>query len=569
MKLLTILFTILIAASGLANQQVEVKSKIKKVIVYQQGAQVKRQGNYTVKKGITELTIRGISPSIDPNTLQINATGNLVIIDSKHSIYYPEPIKQPEQNNQIPNHIKKEIRLLEDSLFDISYNLLEIQNSIDVLNSEKRIIENNGTIKGVGKVNDSIPLLKDALLFYHEKMNTINGSLLKLNKKKTLISKKQNRMNARLADLNNYNNNNRFVPQQNLDPIHEIKVTVSAKETVSGRLSVTYLVRNAGWTPLYDLRSSNSENTIELTYKAQVYQNTGVDWEKTRLNLSTNNPYTNKTKPNLNPWYLDYHAYINQYKQTNRDKDKYKEQSKKSIVATTPGALYAEAEESMDDVDMAMDADQFMTTVEQLVSVEYAIDLPYTIKSDNQKNMVLVKTSKLNTKYMYYTVPKLDPGVYLIAQITDLDELNIIPGSATIFHDGSYLGNTYLNPGTLSDTMDLSLGKTNNITVKRQLLKHATKEKIVGEKVIKTYAYSIEVKNHTKKSLQLIVEDQIPVTRNPEIEIELVSSSKGRLDELNGFLTWKNKLKPSGLNKYELVYTVKYQKSKPINLASN
>lgn len=553
------------AFSAMASEQVEVKSKIKNVVVYQQGAQVKREGSFTLKKGISELVISGISSEIDPNTLQINATGNLIILDSKRTIRYPEPVTENEKPIEIPLKIKNEITRIQDSLFDLSYVQASIQNKIDVLNSQKRIIENNGTIMGKGKVNDSIPLLRDALKFYQEEMNSINSALLKLNKEMTLLAKIQNKMNERLNELNNYRNT--FLPQtQNFAPIHEIVVTVSANETTTGQLSVTYLVNGAGWIPLYDLRSTDKGNSIELTYKAQVYQNTGVDWENTRLNLSTNNPYANKTKPHLNPWYLDYYTqnvtYNNNYQESKKDK------SVRSEAATQPGSLY-NGRESLADANMdPMTADQFVTTVEQLVSVEYAIDLPYTIKSDNQKNMVLVKTASLKTDYLYYTVPKLDPSVYLIAQITDLDELNLIPGNATIFHQGSYLGTTYISPNSLSDTMDLSLGKTDNITVKRQLIKNATKEKIVGDKIVKTFAYQIEVKNHNKLSIDLIVEDQIPVSRNPEIEIELIEQSKGKLDEVNGFITWKNKIKPNELSKYELIYSVSYEKTKPINLAS-
>tara|TARA_B110000046_G_C13015461_1_gene408495 strand:- start:704 stop:928 length:225 start_codon:yes stop_codon:yes gene_type:complete len=67
-------------------EQFKVKSKIKSVVVYQQGAQIHRQGNYTVKKGITEIRFSGVSPQIDANTLQIKATGSVVILDSKHTI---------------------------------------------------------------------------------------------------------------------------------------------------------------------------------------------------------------------------------------------------------------------------------------------------------------------------------------------------------------------------------------------------------------------------------------------------------------------------------------------------
>ncbi len=554
----------LFSFSVFASETYEVKSTIKNVVVYQQGAQIKRQGNYTVQKGVTELVIRGVSPTINPATLQINATGSIIILDSKHTIFYPEPDNNIS-TNELPPKIQREITLLEDSLFDLSYELAAVQNKIDVLNSQKRIIENNGTIKGVGKVNDSIPLLRDALAFYIKEMNAINTTLLDFNRTQVKLTRKQSRMNTRLNELVNYNSNiQQNQPVVNTGPIHEIKITVSAEEAATGRLVLTYLVNNAGWIPLYDLRSSNSAGTIELTYKAQVYQNTGIDWEATPLSLSTNNPYANKTKPNLNPWYLDYYSAQNNYSHAESRKDV--DASTRYAGASQPGSLY-DAEEVAEKP--AYTADQFVTTIEQLLSVEYAIDLPYTIKSDNQPNMVLVKNTSLKTDYVYYTVPKLDASVYLIAQITNLAELNLLPGKATIFHDGSYLGNTYINPSNMSDTMDLSLGKTSNINVTRILLKNASKEKVVGDKIVKTFAYSITVKNLSKSTLDLIVEDQLPISRNPEIEIEIENISKAQHNEVNGFLTWKDKLKPNGTNDYDIVFNIKYDKTKPLNLAYN
>ena len=382
MKSIIFLFTF-VGLNAFSGVQVEVKSKIKNVIVYQQGAQINRQGSFNLKKGINELVIRGVSPHIDPNTLQINASGNLVILDSKHIIKYPEPIAENATSNEIPVKIKNEILRLQDSLFDLSYDQTAVKNKMEVLNSQKRIIENNGTIMGKGKVNDSIPLLRDALAFYFEEMNNINAALLKLNRENTLLAKVHNRMTKRLSELNNYNRNNQLKPEQSYGPIHEIVVTVSANETTSGKLNVSYLVNNAGWIPLYDLRSKGKNNSIDLTYKAQVYQNTGINWENTRLNLSTNNPYSNKTKPNLNPWFLDYHTKNNYYElQTQSAK---KDRSIRSKAATSPGSLYDAEGDKSSAQEKGMTAEQFMTTVEQLVSVEYAIDLPYTIKSDNQK----------------------------------------------------------------------------------------------------------------------------------------------------------------------------------------
>ncbi|MCC7452840.1 MAG: DUF4139 domain-containing protein, partial [Crocinitomix sp.] len=148
-------------------------------------------------------------------------------------------------------------------------------------------------------------------------------------------------------------------------------------------------------------------------------------------------------------------------------------------------------------------------------------------------------------------------------------DLNLLPGKATIFHDGSYLGTTYINSNSLSDTMDLSLGKSSTIIVERNLIKNATKEKVVGDKIIKTYAYSIDIKNLGKLPIELITEDQVPISRNPEIKLTIDNISKASMNEVNGFLTWREKIKALGTVRYEIVYTVEYDKTKPINLAMN
>jgi uncharacterized protein (TIGR02231 family) len=545
-----------------------IKSNISKVTVYQQGAQIQQKASYSVPKGISTLVIEGVSPSIDPSSIQINATGDIILLDSKYSIFYPEPEPVENSGSEIPVKIQREITLLQDSLFELDYEITAIQYQIDVLNSEKRIIENNGTIKGQGKVNDSIPLLKDALVFYHEKMNLINKELLRLGKEKVLMSRKQARMQGRLNDLYNYNAHNNLTPPQNLEPIHQIEITVSANEAAAGKIDATYLVNNAGWIPLYDFRSSASTSSIDLTYKANVYQNTGVDWEGVRLNLSTNNPYANKTKPELYPWYLDYYDYRTNY---------YNDGSYKTTSVTNGNGFGtampslaggAEGESMNEDSYNAQTSQNFSTMIEQLLSIEYSIDLPYNIKSDNQMNMVLINSKTLNTEYLYYAVPKVELSVYLVARITDLSSLNLIPGKAKLFHDGAYIGETYVNPSTMEDTMNLSLGKDQSILVTRTLVKDDSKENIVGEKIVKSMSYKITIKNQKAKNIRLIMQDQIPVSRNEEIEIEMIESTKGIVDPITGIVDWNIKMKPSELQTFSLRYTVEYDKTKTINLAS-
>lgn len=555
---MTLVCSLVLGTFLLANEKELVKSSLNEVTVYSQGAQLHHKASYTIKAGITEISIEGISAYIDPKSLQVKATGNVVIIDSKYTLFYPQP--EVKTNEGIPAKIVKEMAQLTDSLELLGFDLKEIQDEIAIYKAAQNIISMNGAVRGSGKVNDSINLLKQTVEYYTNKMNEINKKLLALEKKKKEKEKVQQRIQIRCDNLQNYQN--QTYDTKKYAPIPRVVITLSASEAAAGKISFSYLVSQAGWVPLYDIRSDSQTGKISLTYKAQVFQNSGIDWDNVKLNISTNNPYANKTKPELNPWYIDYYAY--------RQRQELEEISIRGArnipqAAFNQGFLLDEKNKNLEDK-AALGADQFTTVVHQLIAAEFKIDLPYSIKSNNEKNLVLIKNSDLNTTFKYYSVPKVDPGVYLVAQMTKLDELQLVPASANIFFDGSYIGETYLDPTSMDDTLNLSLGKDPNIVVKRTLLKQKSKDKVVQDKRERTFSYQIEVQNNKSSAIQLIIQDQVPMTTNNDITIELLEKDFARELPGNGILEWEYKLKPGENKKLEFSYKVKHPKDQQINL---
>ena len=558
-KIFASLFVLCFTSQLFAGDKENVKSTITEVTVYTQGAQIFRKATYNVKPGITEIIIDGICPTIDAKSLQVKATGNIVILDSKYSMFYPEP-KFTATIDGLPLKIRKDIFLLEDSLLVLGYEIQEIQDEIDVLNATKSILSNNGAIRGQGKVNDSIQLLKQAVDYYAVKMNEINKQLLKLNRRKAEKNVRKTEMQNRLNNLQNYQStSNQEVTQ--LGPTHRIIVTVSSKEITNGKITLSYLVSGAGWIPLYDIRSELAAGKVNLNYKAQVYQNTGSKWEDVRLTISTNNPFQNKIKPTLNPWYIDYYqarpapgslssnGYMapatlnfnsNAYEKTTA-KDSYRSQE-----------------------DDAETSAQFTQIISQMISAEFRIDLPYTIPSTNEKHMVLISNTDLAANYKYYTVPKMDASVYLVAQISKLDELQLVPAKANIFFDGSYIGETYIDPTSMEDTLSLSLGKDPNLIVKRTLLKKECKEKVIGDKIERTNIFQIEIKNLKSTNAVIVIQDQMPITQNNEIIIEPTNTGKAKHDLVTGMLEWEINLKTKESKTLNFSYTVKFDKNKSL-----
>lgn len=536
------------------------KANLKSATVYTSGVQLRSVVNYKAVVGVNNIIIEGISGSIDPNTIQVSATGNVVILDSKYSLYYPESVDKDYSNET--KIVMRKIKFLNDSLETLAFDLRDLQEQITVYNETKAMIKNNGLMNNQGRVNDSIGLLKEALSLYTSKMNTINKSLIALSKKKNKKEKQKIRMNKRMKHLKGRLKS--FGKESSsASPIPRITISVIAKGATSGEINFSYLSAKAGWTPLYDIRSESSEGKIYMNYKAEIQQQTGLDWKNVKLSISTNNPYANKTKPELNPWYLSYVEYTKDKKVKTNIKNKYKAFADTPSEALNRGYKLQESIVSKED---DINTDQFTKLVQQLIAAEFKIDLPYTIESNGHKHMVLVQKSELETNFKYYAVPKVDASVYLVAEMLKIDELQLIPSKANIFFDGSYIGETYIDPTTMNDTLYLSLGKDPNISISRRLLSSKCKEKSIGEKIEKTLAYTIEIKNMKSSQIEVVIQDQIPITTDSNIEIDKINLGKGELQDRTGMIEWKVKLAPKDKKTFDFDYRIKFNKGRQINI---
>ena len=534
------------------------KAKLKEATIYTSGVQLRSALTYSAIKGINEIIIEGISSSIDPQTIQVSATGNVVILDSKYSLYYPKSITKDISTEA--SKIKRSIELLKDSIESIGFDIRDLKEQTAVYNQAQRMLRDNGVMKNQGKVSDSLELLQEAITLYTTKMSALNKKLIVISKSTKAAEKKQLKMNDRLKHLKN-RLNTLGQPKSNANPIPRITVSLIAEGNTNGKINFSYLSANAGWTPLYDIRSESSKGKIFMNYKAQVFQNTGLEWKEVKLRISTNNPYANKTKPEINPLYISYVNYRNKLSVSN-NANHYKMAATPSNAITNRGyALETIAED-----EVAMDANEFTKVVHQLIAAEFKIDLPYSIASNWQQHMVLVQKSELETNFKYYAVPKLDQSVYLVAEMLKVDELQLITSKANIFFDGSYIGETYIDPTKMNDTLYLSLGKDPNISIKRKLLSSKCKERTIGDKIEKSKAYTIEVNNMKSSQIEIVIQDQVPITTDEDIIIDKINVGKVKLTDITGLIEWKIKLNPKDKKTFDFDYRIKFDKTKQINI---
>jgi len=532
------------------------KAKVEKATVYLNGAQLFSSHDVVLTQGVNEIIFEGVSPVLQAPSLQASGKGNFTIMEVKFDAIYPEAVTTIKPSTKK----LKSLQLVGDSITEVQLQLDEITDKMAALQTEKNILLNNRLIKGETK-RDTLNLFKDAMDYLRTRLNNLNAETYKLrreqNIRKQLLADLQERQSILSDVINQVENSGAPAPQAN----HRVIVSVLAEQATAGSVSINYFVAQAGWIPEYDLRADNNTNKLQLTHKARITQNTGVDWNNAFLTLATGTPMQSTIKPDLTPAYLNfYNAYQKQEKMKQIDMLAPKALSLNEV--TTSGKI-----PSSFDSDEAKDATytyDWTTVTENILNTEYDVKLKYNIPSDGKQHLVAIQTKDLKTNYNLSSVPKMDASAYLLAKITGWEDLNLIPGNSRIYFDGTYIGESYIDPNTTNDTLILSMGKDKGIVIQRKKLKDKTKEKVLLEEKTISVTYELLIKNTKSVATELHIDDQIPLSSNPAIVVKLMESGKAKYDVETGKLEWDINLKPKESKKISFTYEVKIPKDKAI-----
>ena len=195
-------------------------------------------------------------------------------------------------------------------------------------------------------------------------------------------------------------------------------------------------------------------------------------------------------------------------------------------------------------------------------STEFEIEIPYSIPSDNKPYDVTMVEYEVDADYHYSAVPKLSSDAYLTAKIADWTQYEMISGSANLFFQGIYQGETYLDLKAFEDTLTVSIGRDEDILISREIQKDFSKRSVIGanKKVLKSWA--ITIKNNKDTAIDLVLEDQFPISKVANIKVEQLESSGAEINKDDGKLSWELKLQPKEKKVLIVKYEVKYPKNR-------
>ena len=536
MKKILFLLSILVSTIAWAQKPIFTTAKVKAATVYFNAAELSQTTSITLPVGTSEIVIKNVADYLNESTVQIGAPNSVTVLSVQFTQNYISEY-EIDETNPVIKKVRDSITWTEKEIKKVQIEKYSNQQTIALLDANQNV---GGANTGI-----NVAELMKLVDFYKTKRIALDNMVVSLQETEVKLNTKLNSLKSKLE-----------INTQKEEKSSKGKLIIQVMNEIAGlvNLDINYITNNASWTPFYDLRAENIASPINMMYKAQVVQNTGIDWKKVKLTLSSGNPNQNNQAPLLSSWFLRYQSTDYGYFQKER-----KDDSKLQEVVVT--GYSAKKVKKVSYASSTVSAN----IVENQLNVSFDIDVPYDVLSNSKPHSVALKEFKLPATYKYYAAPRVDKDAFLLAEINDYSKYNLLPGEANIIFEGLYVGKTIINPNQTSDTLNLSMGRDKKISIKREKVADKSGTRFLSSKKEQTFTYDITVRNNKKEVMDVTLKDQYPLSTDKEIVVELLESTAAKENKETGILTWQLKLNPSETKKIRISYKVKYPKDKIID----
>ncbi len=548
MKKITLLF-VLFSAISFAQKPIFTTAKVKSATVYFNAAELSQTTSVNLPSGTSEIVIKNVADYLNENTVQIGAPNSVTVLSVQFTQNYISEYEIDETNPAI-----KKVR---DSISWTEKEIKKIQ--IDIYSSQQTIalLDGNQNVAGANSGLNVTELMK-LVDYYKAKRTELDNNIVALKEKETKLGQKLSALKSKLE-----------INTQKEEKNSKGKLIIQVMNEIAGlvNLDVNYITNTASWQPFYDLRADNVNSSINMMYKAQVTQWTGIDWKKVNLTLSSGNPNQNNQAPILNSWFLRYGDFNFYRENVNQNSVQNKLQGRAAGLQVKKELLsnFTYFDTLSNGKITARSINDYTNIQENQLNVSFDIDIPYDILSNSKPHSVALKDIKLPATYKYYAAPRVEKEAFLLAEINDYSKYNLLPGEANIIFEGLYVGKTNINPNQTSDTLNLSMGRDKKVSIKREKVVDKSGTKFLSSKKEQTFTFDITVRNNKKEMVNMLLKDQYPLSTDKEIEVELLESNNAKENKETGILTWDLKLNPNETKKIRISYKVKYPKDKVID----
>jgi uncharacterized protein (TIGR02231 family) len=546
--------------SAAHSTEIKGTSRIDAVTVYPSGAEITRIGKVKIEGGdhvvlFTDLPARALHSSIRVEGKSTGGALEIGSVDSRRTFV-------PRTDDALAATERKRV---EDAIEKLKDDKAGLQTTVQAAEMQKTLIGNLAQLPTrPAPANGAAPEPDWTQLFgvIGQRLAEAQKTILDTQIKVRAVDRQIKDLEGKLASL---------APAQ--EERTEVKVFVNAGASMEAEMSIRYQVGGASWLPFYDARLATGTKAqapkLQLVRRASIQQRTGESWDEVALSLSTARPGAGTAAPELQPMVIDYEA----DSPPPRPVASASRSMSREAAAPAAGRL-ADGDEAQLRAKVApapepQQAEERRAAVEtQAFQAVYGIAGRVTVPATGEAKRVQIDEAQLDPALAVRTVPKRDAKAFLYAKVTMARGTPILPGPVALFRDGTFVGNGRLPLLSPGEEHELGFGVDDAVRVK-----HAIAEEKRAETGINTSSktdmrsYRISVKNLHERPIPVTVIDQIPVSQNADIKIELLGKtapSRRDMEDKRGLLAWDMELKADEEKVVEFGYRVTWPSAKKI-----
>lgn len=547
--------------------EVPVASRIETVTVFPSGAEATRTARLSLDKGEHTLVISDLPAEVVPGSIRVDgkATAGLDIqsVDTRRR-YIPRADQEA---------LQAERKSIEDEIEKLRDERGLIQGQEDAAQTQKMLLQNLAEMPSHPQPQEGQPApaaqpipqtdWQQILSLIGTGMVDAQRSALDAEVKKRDLDKRIAELEKQLAAL---------APGRAEQT--EVKVFVVAAAQLEADLTVRYQVPSASWVPRYDARLSTGSKTappsLELARRADITQRTGESWDNVALLLSTTRPTANASAPNIDTVTVDFAPEPRPVAAMSApaapapyaDYDGLADRKSRRL------ALGGNSGEAPADAAPALEiAQQGAAAAVAPFQAVFTVPGRLTVPPTGETKRVFLQQDQIEPVLTVRTVPKVDPKAYLYAKLVLPKGAPLLPGDTSLFRDGTFVGSGALPALSPGEDHELGFGADDQMRVRHAIVDEKRGETgLISSAKTDSRNYRITVKNMHERAVEIVVQDQIPVSQNDDIKVEYLgpTPSKKDLDGKRGVLAFESKLGPEEERQIEFGYRVIWPGAKSV-----
>ena len=487
-----------------------------KADIFRSGAEIIRRGTAELEAGTQSVCVLGLTQTAQQDTARLLCSGGVTCSEMRITSIAGEDPENEEQKA-------------------VEERIAALQKEIEVRELQEELWKTNGNFSArtsapAADIAEYIGKLPERIREIQEEIREFRKEIRELEQKKQDMEQRQN--------------------------LPALALEVTAAQAGPVLFELRYYESAAGWSSVNEIHS-DGEKAPELRMRAKITQTTKEDWKNVQISLFTGNPSSGGLLPELRSRFLD----IKEPVTVNY--------AGAAMPQTFMGMGMAMAQASgammnMNSAPMQRVETQNAEVRDDETMTEYVLPGTRNVPKGSRGNMADLQTVLLPAEYQVISAVPEDSHAYLAAVVKPSDLPFPEKVSAAVYLKGMYNGRTELDPMSGKEKTEITLGREERVRISRKEISRKKSTTLLKGQKVTEYVFETKVSNTSDREITLTLRDQIPVSRNKEIIVELRESGGAELDAETGFLTKKITLSGGQTVSVPLSYKVSLPKDKEL-----